>query len=126
MEPIKVSVSVELNFSQDAKNFITSIFSNARDRQSTTAPIEPQPIPAAPACESVSAAQTGTTSPSKPASPKPNNDLTIDDVRKALSLKVNSHRAEIKAKLDELGAPSVTRLDPSKYSEMYNFLESLD
>ena len=39
--------------------------------------------------------------------------------------KVNEHRDVIKQKLNELGAPSVTKLNPSKYDEMYNFLESL-
>ena len=42
-----------------------------------------------------------------------------------LAQKVNEHRDTIKQKLDEFGAPSVTKLDPSKYDEMYNFLESL-
>ena len=42
-----------------------------------------------------------------------------------LAEKVNEHRDEIKQKLNELGAPSVTKLDPAKYDEMYNFLESL-
>ena len=42
-----------------------------------------------------------------------------------LAKKVNEHRDEIKQKLNELGAPSVTKLDPAKYDEMYNFLESL-
>ena len=42
-----------------------------------------------------------------------------------LAQKVNEHRDVIKQKLNEFGAPSVTKLDPSKYDEMYNFLESL-
>ena len=42
-----------------------------------------------------------------------------------LAKKVNEHRDVIKQKLNELGASSVTRLDPAKYDEMYNFLESL-
>ena len=42
-----------------------------------------------------------------------------------LAQKVNEHRGVIKQKLNEFGAPSVTKLDPSKYDEMYNFLKSL-
>ena len=42
-----------------------------------------------------------------------------------LAKKVNEHRDVIKQKLNELGAPSVTKLDTAKYDEMYNFLESL-
>ena len=69
---------------------------------------------------------------SKPAAPaaKPANtasdNISIEDVREALSKKVATHRSEIKEKLTELGAPSVTKLDKSKYSEMLNFLNSLD
>lgn len=51
--------------------------------------------------------------------------IGIEDVRRALTEKVNDHRAAIKAKLTELGAPSVTKLDSSKYEEMYNYLISL-
>ena len=42
-----------------------------------------------------------------------------------LAKKVNEHRDVIKQKLNEHGAPSVTKLDPTKYEEMFNFLESL-
>lgn len=51
--------------------------------------------------------------------------VSIEDVRAALASKVNDHREAIKAKLDEFGAPSVTKLNPSKYEEMLNFLKSL-
>ena len=42
-----------------------------------------------------------------------------------LAQKVNEHRDVIKQKLNELGAPSVTKLDPTKYDEMFNFLKAL-
>lgn len=51
--------------------------------------------------------------------------IDIEDVRKALVEKVNDHRDAIKQKLTELGASSVTKLDPAKYAEMYNFLKAL-
>ena len=57
--------------------------------------------------------------------PAATTGVSIEDVRKALASKVNEHRQEIKEKLEELGAPSVTKLDPSKYEEMYNYLTSL-
>ena len=63
--------------------------------------------------------------PAAPAAPAGSSSKTIEDVRKALSQKVNDHRSAIKEKLNELGAPSVTKLDPSKYDEMFNFLEAL-
>ena len=60
-----------------------------------------------------------------PKAEAPKATITIDMVRKALSEKVNDNRASIKEKLTSLGAPSVTKLDPSKYEEMYNYLISL-
>jgi len=57
--------------------------------------------------------------------PAATTGVSIEDVRKALASKVNEHRQEIKEKLEELGAPSVTKLDPSKYEEMYNYLTGL-
>ena len=85
---------------------------------------EPQPeVPAKPEPQ-----------PEVPAKPEPQPSkedkgtapaIGIEDVRKALAEKVNDHRAAIKDKLTTLGAPSVTKLDPTKYQEMYDFLKSL-
>lgn len=51
---------------------------------------------------------------------------SISQVRALLGTKVDDHRAAIKAKLSELGAPSVTLLQPCRYDEMYAFLETLE
>jgi pyruvate/2-oxoglutarate dehydrogenase complex dihydrolipoamide acyltransferase (E2) component len=104
MEPIQIHVSVELNLSQDVKNFLASVVSNhvAAPAAPAAKPI-PQPAPAAPAAPQV----------------------TIEQVRRALVAKVNGHREEIKEKLNSLGAPSVTKLDPAKYTEMFTFLNAL-
>ncbi len=85
---------------------------------------EPQPeVPAKPEPQ-----------PEVPAKPEPQPSkegkgtapaVGIEDVRKALAEKVNDHRAAIKDKLTSFGAPSVTKLDPAKYQEMYDFLKSL-
>jgi len=56
---------------------------------------------------------------------QPASTITIESVRAVFATKVNDHREAIKNKLNELGAPSVTKLDPSKYQEMYDFLNSL-
>ena len=107
MEPIKIEVSVELNLSEDVKNFVASLVSKS-------------PKPAAPAAKPAPA-------PAKPAEkPEEKAEVSIEDVRKALASKVANHRAEIKDKLDEFGAPSVTKLDPAKYQEMLDYLNSLD
>lgn len=115
MEPIKIEVSVKLNLSDNAKNFIASLLSNSSKSAVPTAkPAIPAAKPATPAAKPAE----------KPVEKKA--EVSIEDVRKALASKVASHRAEIKEKLDELGAPSVTKLDPAKYQEMLDFLNALD
>ena len=122
MEPIKIEVSVELNLSEDVKNFVASLVSNSSKPAVPAA--KPAPAPAKPAAPTAKPAPA----PAKPAE-KPVEDkaeVSIEDVRKALASKVANHRAEIKDKLDEFGAPSVTKLDPAKYQEMLDYLNSLD
>ena len=111
MEPIKIEVSVKLNLSEDVKNFVASLVSNSSKSAAPAA--KPAPAPAKPAAPVA-----------KPAEDKA--EVSIEDVRKALASKVANHRAEIKDKLDEFGAPSVTKLDPAKYQEMLDYLNSLD
>ena len=101
MEPIQIHVSVELNLSQDVKNFLASVVSN--HVVAPAAPAAPAPV----------------------AKPAPAPQLTIEQIRQALAAKVNGHREEIKEKLNSLGAPSVTKLDPAKYAEMFTFLNAL-
>lgn len=133
MEPIKIEVSVELNLSEDVKNIIASLVSNSSKqaapattaKPATAAPTaKPAPAPAKPAAQAAKPAP----SPAKPAEKPAENkaEVSIEDVRKALASKVANHRAEIKDKLDEFGAPSVTKLDPAKYQEMLDYLNSLD
>ena len=123
MEPIQINVSVELNLSQDVKNFLASVVSNH-----VAAPASaPALKPAAPAPALKPAAPAPAPAPApKPAAPAPEAPgVTIEQVRQALAAKVNGHREEIKEKLNSLGAPSVTKLDPAKYSEMFTFLNGL-
>lgn len=125
MEPIKIEVSVELNLSEDVKNFVASLVSNSSKPAAPAA--KPAPAPAKPAAPAAPAAKPAP-APAKPAE-KPAEDkaeVSIEDVRKALASKVANHRAEIKEKLDEFGAPSVTKLDPAKYQDMLDYLNSLD
>ena len=75
------------------------------------APVEPE-APAAPA------------EPEKQAEPA--KEYTVEEVREKLKEKVSDHREAIKGKLTELGAPNVSSLDPSKYTEFVNFLEGLE
>lgn len=143
METIKISVEVSVNLSENTQKFLTSLFGNAITPSAPAAPAQkpasvapakpaPQPTPApAPKPQAPAAAPAQTQSaaepaPSAPAAPAASSaSKSIEDVRGMLAKKVNEHRDVIKQKLNELGAPSVTKLDPAKYDEMYNFLESL-
>lgn len=134
METIKISVEVSVNLSENTQKFLTSLFGNAiapsapapsapaPTAPAKPAPAKPTPQPAAPA-QTQSAAEPAPSAPAAPAASSASK--SIEDVRAMLAKKVNEHRDVIKQKLNELGAPSVTKLDPAKYDEMYNFLESL-
>lgn len=144
MEAIKISVEVSVNLSENTQNFIKSLFGGAMVTATTqaqkpasaapAAPAKPasQPAPAqapkpqAPAAAPAPTKPAATPVPGAPAAQAASSaSKSIEDVRKMLAQKVNEHRDVIKQKLNEFGAPSVTKLDPSKYDEMYNFLESL-
>ena len=117
LEPIKVSVDVNVHLSEKTEQFILGLFSckSVNNTKPAASAAKSESKPAAPAAKPES----------KPANTASDN-ISIEDVREALSKKVATHRSEIKEKLTELGAPSVTKLDKSKYSEMLNFLNSLD
>lgn len=136
METIKISVEVSVNLSENTQKFLTSLFGNAIAPSAPAAPAskpaptmpakpastKPTSQPAAPA-QTQSAAEPAHSAPAAPAASSASK--SIEDVRGMLAKKVNEHRDVIKQKLNDLGAPSVTKLDPAKYDEMYNFLESL-
>jgi hypothetical protein len=137
MEAIKISVEVSVNLSENTQNFIKSLFGKAvvtttahAQKPATAAPAQ-APKSQAPKPQAPAATSAPTKSVANPVSGAPaaqaasSASKSIEDVRKMLVQKVNEHRDVIKQKLNELGAPSVTKLNPSKYDEMYNFLESL-
>lgn len=136
MEAIKISVEVNVNLSENTQSFIKSLFGGACQCASQkpaapsapaapAAPAKPEK-PSAPAVAPAPTKPAATPAPSAPAAPAVSSaSKTIEDVRAELAKKVNDHRDAIKNKLTELGAPSVTKLDPSKYDEMYNFLAAL-
>ena len=128
LEPIKVSVDVNVHLSEKTEQFILGLFSckSVNNTKPAAPAAKPESKPAAPAAKTESKPAAPAAKPeSKPANTASDN-ISIEDVREALSKKVATHRSEIKEKLTELGAPSVTKLDKSKYSEMLNFLNSLD
>lgn len=115
MEMIKISVEVNVNLSEQTQKFITGLFGGVKAVEAPAQKPAPAPAPAP--------AQKPAPAPTP--APASASSISIEDVRKALSEKVNDHRETIKQKLNELGAPSVTKLDPSKYDEMYQFLKAL-
>lgn len=96
MDSIKISVDVNVHLSEKTENFISSLVNKLISAPAATA------APAAPA-----------------------STLTIDDVRKVVASKAAAHRNEVKAKLTELGAKNVTTLDPSKYQDLVDYLNTL-
>lgn len=139
MEPIKVSVNVTVDLSEATQKFIAAFLAGCNLQNSPIAtgctatdpvPAKPAPVQAPKPVEPAPAPKPAKPAPAPAPAPKPAEepavlDIDIEMVRAALTKKVNAHRPEIKAKLTELGAPSVTKLDPAKYRAMYDFLESL-
>ena len=99
MEAIKFSIDVNIALTSETKEFISGVVTKLVEAK----PVEAKPVEAKPV----------------------EANINIEDVRSLLAIKVNEHRSEIKTKLNELGAPSVTKLDPKHYEDMFNFLKSL-
>lgn len=130
LEPIKVSVDVNVHLSEKTEGFILDLVKSIMPDVVKAPAAKTESKPAAPAAKSESKSESKPAATAAKSESKSENtasdNISIEDVREALSKKVATHRSEIKEKLTELGAPSVTKLDKSKYSEMLNFLNSLD
>jgi hypothetical protein len=138
MNQFNLNVNVNVDLSEDTKAFLKNLLGVSAapavqaSKPAVSAPAAAQvasaskPVastvtkPTAPVVSKAEAAPATTTAPAATAA-----TIGIEQVREVLKNKVNTHREAIKAKLDELGAPSVTKLDPSLYTELYNFLQSL-
>lgn len=137
MEPIQINVTVKLDDATQA--FLSSLFHGTAKPAAASTPVEqPKPAPAKSAEQPKPAApapiEQPKPAPAKPAEqPKPEapapaptqSSITIDSLRELAMTKMNAHRVEIKQKLTELGTPSITKLDASKYQEMFEFLRNL-
>ena len=137
MEPIKISVDVNVKISESTQAFVRSLFSCTQIAQplpsatqvARSVEIETQTVPTQPAA-SVPTPEPAKPAPSAPAAPAPRTPATgpahnLDELRKMLASKVNSHREAIKNKLTAYNAKSLTTLGKEHYDDMYNFLESL-
>ena len=142
MEPIKISVDVNLNISDDAKSFLSSIFSsvlsntNASTEKTEALPVAKQTVTGTlkttkqpeVAKQSEVAKQTEVAKQleqTQEQSSEEESDITIEMLREVLAEKVNNNRVAIKDKLVYFGAKSITTLDKSSYSKMFDFLNSL-
>lgn len=141
MEPIQINVNVKLDDGTQA--FLSSLFGglvkSAGEQPKPAEQQKPaeQPKPVKPVEQPKPVEQSKPVEQQKPAEqPKPTaaapasvastqSSITIDGLRELAMTKMNAHRVEIKQKLTELGTPSITKLDATKYQEMYDFLNSL-
>ena len=140
---LSIDVNVTVNFSDEARNVLahlaTAFLGNPGCCCAPTTVEKEGPIAIegvavteeSRAMERAARKSAKTEEPAKPvdapkaAEPAPAAKRDIEDVRKVLAEKLDQHRPTIKAKLAELGAISVTKLDPARYNEMYEFLVSL-
>ena len=98
MDNIKISVDVNVHLSEKTEGFILDLVKSIMPGA-----VKAPAAPAAPAA------------PTAPAAP----------ARKVVASKAAAHRDEVKAKLTELGAKNVTTLDPGKYQELVDYLNTL-
>ncbi len=147
MEPIQINVTVKLDDVTQA--LLSSLFgglvksAGEQQKPAEPKPAEPKPAEPKPAEPKPAPAKPVEPAPAKPVEPAPvkpvepvatatittapkQSSITIDSLRELAMTKMNAHRVEIKQKLTELGTPSITKLDVSKYQEMYDFLKSLE
>ena len=149
MEPIQINVTIKLD---DAiRAFLSSLFGGlvkpAGEQQKPAGPkpaeqtkpvaeqTKPAPVKPAEPAEPAEPAKPAEPAPAKPvesaatatiATAPKQSSITIDSLRELAMTKMNAHRVEIKQKLTELGTPSITKLDVSKYQEMHDFLKGLE
>ena len=129
METIKLAVEIKLDFSDSTKAFIAALLTSihtdgngtVKKVQNEKETTENTPIP------DVKEEETKLPEADKPAEVQemPKTVITIEEIRNAVMGKVNDFRDEIKAKLSELNAPSVSKISPDKYEEFYDFINSL-
>lgn len=58
--------------------------------------------------------------------PQPATGVSLEEVKQMFFQKLAGHRDEIRSKINELGAPSLSTIEAAKLPEMLNFLKGLD
>ena len=64
--------------------------------------------------------------PEPQSDPQPAESVSLEEVKQVFFQKLAGHRDEIRSKINELGAPSLSTIEAAKLPEMLNFLKSLD
>lgn len=122
MEPIQINVTVKLD--DVTRTFLSSLFQSIIKPMASVPVEQPKPVSVKPA-DPVEPTPAKPAEQPKPAAASAQSSITIDSLRELAMTKMNAHRVEIKQKLTEFGTPSITKLDASKYQEMFEFLKKL-
>lgn len=144
MEPIKISVDVNLNISDDAKAFFIGLLSGTACKPAIEDQFVAKKIVTETAATNTETKKTvATTSKTtakaevaekakvaekvkdEEAANDSTEEISIEVLREILAEKINDNRVVIKEKLTEFGCKSISTLDTSKYSEMWHFLNEL-
>lgn len=64
--------------------------------------------------------------PTEQPAEKPAEEVSLEEIKEVFFAKLAGHRDEIRAKINELGAPSLSLIAPEKRSKMLEFLKGLD
>ena len=121
MNIIKVKFAIDIDNATQVEllnNFIADLRGTSTGGAVVTAPIKDVKVKQEPAAQQPAAQPTT----QQPAMQQPK---MLDSIRKLISENVENNRAEIKAKLVELGAATATDLTVDKYQEMHDWLSSL-
>jgi hypothetical protein len=134
MEPIQINVTIK--FDDATQAFLGSLFgglvkpvgeqTKPVTQQKPAAEQKPAPVALVASKPAEKPAEQPKPVAAAPAAAPAQSSITIDSLRELAMTKMNAHRVEIKQKLTELGTPSITKLDVSKYQEMYDFLKGLE
>lgn len=92
-----------------------------RSKKTDSAPVtDPQPA------ETEQPAAEPEPEPEPQPDPQPAESVSLEEVKQVFFQKLAGHRDEIRSKINELGAPSLSTIEAAKLPEMLNFLKSLD
>jgi len=96
----------------------------AKPKRTRSKKADPEPQPAA--NPEPQPAANPELQPATDPEPQPATEVSLEEVKQAFFQKLAGHRDEIRSKINELGAPSLSTIEAAKLPEMLNFLKGLD